>query len=274
VPTLEEVTPMLQNEPLLDKRLPDAIRHIKRVLPHVRTMINTNGSGLVPSVLERLVDAGLDHINYSLNALTEETFERVHTHLSFDAVMSNLRHLIDNKPSSLAVTVRSMVVRASAMEFAFPKRFSDLPDLMEQAGVEYRINAICNRAGTLEGWEDLIVFEHTDHLRHNRYCHDLFENVEILYNGDVIACCNDWAREMVMGNLADQTLAEVWNGNTARVRREKAAAGRYREMPGCRDCSLAWNIEKNLDLPPSDRDPETERPPGELLAITGQGTEH
>jgi radical SAM protein with 4Fe4S-binding SPASM domain len=274
VPTLEEVAPFLQNEPLLDERLPDAIRHIKHVLPHVRTTLNTNGSSLVPSMLERLADAGLDHITFSLNALTEETFERVQSRLSFDTVTSNLRHLIENKPDSLAVTVMSLVVRASAMEFAFPKRFSDLPDLMERAGIEYRINSICNRAGALDGWEDLAVFEHTNHLYHNLYCHDLFENIEILFSGEVIACCNDWARETVMGNLADQTLAEVWNSDVARTRREKAAAGRYRDMPGCRDCSQAWNIEKNLDLRSTQRDPETERPPREILPVTGQSTEH
>ena len=248
LPMLSEVAPVLQNEPLIDRRLPEMIRHIKRVLPHVRTTLNTNGSMLTPSVVAGLAGAGLDHLTFSINALTKETFDRVHKYIEFETVMANLLYLIDNKPRDLDVTVKSMVVRESAMEFALPKEFSDLLDRVERAGAEFRASAICNRAGAVEDYEDQVVFKSIAHTARRLYCHDLFENINVLYNGDVIACCSDWTRATRMGNLADQSIREVWDGEVARLRREKAAEGRYQDMPGCRDCSIAWTCEQNLGL--------------------------
>jgi radical SAM protein with 4Fe4S-binding SPASM domain len=55
----------VNNEPLLDKRIPDFIRKAKSLLPAARTEIHTNGLKLHPRSGTELLEAGLDllHIN-------------------------------------------------------------------------------------------------------------------------------------------------------------------------------------------------------------------
>ncbi len=36
--------------------------------------------------------------------------------------------------------------------------------------------------------------------------------IHILFNGDVVLCCMDWRREVILGNLHQQTIREIWNG--------------------------------------------------------------
>lgn len=51
------------NEPLLDKRLPRFIAHVKKELPSVYTYLNTNGDFLTLPLWKELREAGLDFAN-------------------------------------------------------------------------------------------------------------------------------------------------------------------------------------------------------------------
>ena len=77
-------------------------------------------------------------------------------------------------------------------------------------------------------------------------CHDVFENINILFNGDVIACCADWSRASILGNANEKTLQQIWQDEKAKSLRESVARGAYREIEPCKNCSQALNILENL----------------------------
>jgi len=70
------------------------------------------------------------------------------------------------------------------------------------------------------------------------HCPVPFAGAAIVNNGDVLLCTQDWARREILGNLREQTLAEVWNGPRMREIRGLIAKRRYAEVPSCADCSL------------------------------------
>jgi radical SAM protein with 4Fe4S-binding SPASM domain len=57
------------------------------------------------------------------------------------------------------------------------------------------------------------------------------------YNGDVLLCCMDWRRQVVLGNVRRQTLREVWHGERYREYRRLQAQHRSHDLDLCRDCS-------------------------------------
>lgn len=36
--------------------------------------------------------------------------------------------------------------------------------------------------------------------------------IHILYNWDIILCCMDWRREVILGNVKTKNAYEIWNG--------------------------------------------------------------
>ena len=42
-------------------------------------------------------------------------------------------------------------------------------------------------------------------------CKELWQKQTISWNGDVILCCNDVDGDFILGNLAEQSINEVWN---------------------------------------------------------------
>lgn len=242
VPTLVEVAPFLQNEPLLDRRMPEIVRTLKQRLPRAEVSLSTNGSLLTEELFDELVAAGLDALVFSLNALTPETFRKVQPGHEFASVVGNLERALERRPPHLRMIVKAMAVRDSVLELDLPGRFSDLARRLEEAQVPLHVSAISNRGGSLEGYDDMLILEQTQSSRHKSYCEDPFFNLNVLFNGDIIACCADWERKAILGNLGEQGLAEIWAGPAARHMRELVASGRYRELTPCRDCSQARNI--------------------------------
>ena len=73
-PTLQMFTPMLQNEPLIDRDLYKAIRYFRKSAGRIPVFIITNGYLLTSNMVKGAVDSGLDHLIISINAFKKETY--------------------------------------------------------------------------------------------------------------------------------------------------------------------------------------------------------
>jgi len=245
-PSLKHISLMLQNEPLLNKNIIDEIRYVRNKKSEINISINTNGLNLTKEFATQLTEAGLNTLIFSINGLTKETFEHIEKGLDYEIIMANLMNLIKYKPPKLNVAVKCMVIKNNAIEFSLPDKFSNLAELLQKHQISLDISPISNRAGSLEQYDDLLIFEHLQSSRNKLLCEDLFETINILYNGDVISCCADWNRESVLGNLKKQSIEEVFIGKEMIRRRKIILDGKYDQLKPCADCSQAKNIMNNL----------------------------
>jgi radical SAM protein with 4Fe4S-binding SPASM domain len=69
-------------------------------------------------------------------------------------------------------------------------------------------------------------------------CPFAFYQANILFNGDVIICSHDWERQVVLGNVREQSLASVWNSEHANRVRRAWLRHRQRNLPSCVRCSV------------------------------------
>ena len=239
---VETFIPMLQNEPLLDKRLFGMIRRFKeRTGGRVTTELVTNGALLTESVVAELRDARLDILDVSLDALSRDTYSKIRKGLDYDAVLEGVNRVLNANIERMSVFVRLVKVRdniAEVKSFARHWRKRGVPVFMYTAN---------NRVGALEDFdEELRVREvpllHRIGRRAVRawlgHCPSPFASANILHNGDVLVCTHDWARREVVGNMRDATLSEIWNGERMREIRRLISERRYTELPACRECSL------------------------------------
>jgi len=69
-------------------------------------------------------------------------------------------------------------------------------------------------------------------------------SMSIASNGDVVACCRDLEHQSVMGNLFEQSLAEIWNGKAFQEMRRDLAAERPDRQSACAGCDMPWDDSK------------------------------
>jgi radical SAM protein with 4Fe4S-binding SPASM domain len=66
-------------------------------------------------------------------------------------------------------------------------------------------------------------------------CNNPWWRMTVAWDGDVLPCCMDYNKRLVLGNIKEQTLTEIWNGGRMReLRRE--FLGNHVTNPLCRNC--------------------------------------
>jgi radical SAM protein with 4Fe4S-binding SPASM domain len=63
-----------------------------------------------------------------------------------------------------------------------------------------------------------------------------WERMTILWDGIVVPCCNDYDKKLILGNIAEQKLAEIWNGKAMQALRKEFIANDVRNRL-CRHCA-------------------------------------
>ena len=116
-------------------------------------------------------------------------------------------------------------------------------------GVGVFIYSAHDRAGSVEQFDERVriperelpVFQRVERAASRAWfghCPMPFAMTSILHNGDMLMCVHDWGRKVVLGNVRDHTISELWNGDRMREIRSLISERRYEEVDACRDCSL------------------------------------
>ena len=90
-----------------------------------------------------------------------------------------------------------------------------LLEKIKTENVEIRYIKYHDRAGSIARNEYNYKKTFRNHLK-DFYCPRIDQWIHILYNGDVIICCNDYHREVVFGNLNKQNIAEIFSSDEYR----------------------------------------------------------
>jgi len=69
------------------------------------------------------------------------------------------------------------------------------------------------------------------------FCVKIFQRIPINYKGDVVLCCADFFGDVVMGNVGDMHISEIWRSSNFEKYREAHSAGMARTMPLCSKCN-------------------------------------
>ncbi len=196
----------LMNEPLLDKRLPEFSRYVAQRVPETTTLVTSNGTNLTEERAAALLDSGLKRLKVSLQSLDRATNRNIMgTACDSEKVIRNvlgMRRLMDEKGrKDFDLRVSMVVTKQNVAQIEHARRF------WKQHRVRLVTSALENRGGNIADASDMNVGEMTlrsDCIRPSR-------EMCVLFNGDCVLCCVDWHRTVVLGNVMEQTIQEVWN---------------------------------------------------------------
>ena len=224
------VSPYLMNEPLLDKTLPEKIAYITARRRLARTKINSNGALLTPEMSQGLVDARLRHLWISVQGIREETYKR--------SMGLNLPKVLENIDAFLAIRERAKAdlpkLTITMLNTALVQgELEEAKAYWAERGVRLKVHNLDNRSG-----KDLSELKVQARPILRRNCDLFLKQAYILYNGDVILCCHDWRRSVVLGNVRENTLAEIWNSERFLELIRQYQAGDFTNLAICRGCTV------------------------------------
>jgi len=214
----------MMNEPLSDDRLPEFVRYVAERVPSTRSQVISNGVFLDEACAEALMDAGLRELKVSLQSLDSETNRQLMGYGSEEVIENCIaaqRIFKQKRVKDFQFRVSMVVTRLNEAEIAKARVF------WRKHGIRLVTSALENRGGNIREAPTLNPHDMAsmgDCIRPSR-------DLMVLFNGDVPLCCVDWHRTTILGNLAEQSIKEVWNGPTVRAIREGLKTGDRQGLP-------------------------------------------
>jgi radical SAM protein with 4Fe4S-binding SPASM domain len=225
------VSPFLTNEPFLDPDIVEKSRYIVRTVPRCDVVVTTNAGRLSPDVVDDIVRDNPFHAIYiSMQGIEKEPYERVmRGALRFEETKRNVEYLIDQRNQHLPhLKIVVTMVQDSLIDADRAVTY------WRGRGVQAQYTVLENRGGNFEGFSNL-----ADGKAHVfRDCARLFKTACITFDGEMVLCCADYARSMVLGNVTQDSIASIWNSPRAATIRRNFILNDFSENPLCAQCVI------------------------------------
>ncbi|UCV23795.1 radical SAM/SPASM domain-containing protein [Ferribacterium limneticum] len=224
-------------EPLLNKHLPQMIRLAKESGRVGSIDLATNASLFTPVLLEAIIDAGLDRLNISLEGINAAQYrQHAKVEVDFEAITASIRWL-HNHRGHCEITIKAPEDYLNdEQKKAFFDTFGNYCDriFLERLSpiwpgfdMESRVmNFVpANSSG-----------QYGQKIETKQVCTYIFYAMALNADGTVSACCPDWGQKLVVGDLHDTSLKEIWNSPAMHALRLQHLKGRRHDNEVCRNC--------------------------------------
>ena len=196
--------------------------------------ITTNGALATPDRAKPVIDAGLDSLKFSISAGTKNTYKQIQGRDDFDLVLENLRWISRYREESqcdLKIYVTMVYTDKTRSEV------EKLEELVRPFIDEWDPHELTNQCGNMPE-NNAIGSVGTENPRgrgQRRVCYQPFKGFTVTPEGTVSACVIDYSRDLVVGDLNQSTLTEIWEGEVYKKFRRRHL---NRDLKGliCHNC--------------------------------------
>jgi len=213
-------------EPMLHPKAVELMVYAKH--KGARVGLITNGSTFTQKDLRELLRAGVDAIEFSVDAGDPETYARVRPGLDWETLNRNVQTAVELRNSSGSETriITSVINQRGVDVERATKYWSSVADNVQiRKYLTWGYNK--NRSA-----DDSSYLPPEDRIP----CPWLFERLNIDSRGDVTLCGEDIAFNEKFANIMHRRIKDIWQGAEFITLREKHLAGRGHEIPICSRC--------------------------------------
>lgn len=215
----------------------------RRTCPSAGIVVATNGVLLNRERCEKIVDSGIDHLSFSLDAGSAGSYKWLTGAGDYDRVCRNLETLVEirNKRNAkhLKITTHIIGLKELAHEFdSFTKRWSNIVDLAN-------VRPYGNWAGLVG--DNGISPADVQNIPSDRYpCAWLWYATKIEPNGDVSKCfIHVTGEKNPLGNIMQESFESIWQGDRLASLRELHCDNNINNIEFCKDC-MVWSLFPNF----------------------------
>lgn len=215
-------------EPFLHKDVFRMILYVKE--KNMPVHLTTNGT-FSEDVLNKIIDSGLDSIIFSFQGTTPDEYRKMRNTDKYGLLVNNIKKLVTlrDKKERPFIQINTTLLDEGKKEVGeFMKYWSGVVDNVDYWYTSFR------GLEHVERLKPLLKRERID--IGSGLCTEVRTKLSINWDGFVTACCQDFDKELIVGDLNKNTLKEIWNGDIIRKLRDILAVGKRDQIPFCRKC--------------------------------------
>lgn len=236
-----------EGEPLINPRFEEMVHLARESGCFSRIDTTTNGLLLTPERNRKLIQAGINQINISVNGVSAEQIYR-HTgrRVDFQSYVQNIRDLCEHR-GDCTIYIKSIKdVLSDKEQEEFFRLFGDLADRIY---LERLSPAWPGFDVSRSGYQFEDVGNYEQPVENRQVCPYIFYIMVVNSDGTVSTCVGDWRHCQVVGNIRKENLREIWLGNAQRGCQLAHLRGDKDSLPLCRACQvITHGCYDNIDL--------------------------
>ncbi len=214
-------------EPMLHPKAVELMEYAKKVGAKIGLI--TNGSRFNEGNSRRLLEAGVDMIEFSVDAADPETYSKVRAGLDWDVLLKNIKRMVDlrNHLKSPTKIIASGVNQVGVDIDAVARFWEPLVDnFQKRKYLTWGINDPSKSADPTPYLppEEIIP------------CPFIFERLNIDSRGKIMVCGFDIAAVTDIGNIHEKSIKEIWHGEGFEYYRKMHLEGKGNDIEICRNC--------------------------------------
>lgn len=203
--------------------------------------INTNGSLLDEEQIQKLLDMHLDSIKFSFQGADEGTYNEMREGGDYLRLLDIVRkfHEMRGEKDYPYIQISTTLTGETAEQIEGFK--SDIGDYCDYYNVGYtKLNHLNVDTMNIDEEEKKKIRRLQEHETINHtfrpVCVEAFDKLSINWNGDVTLCCGDYDNFMLVGNILDMDLKQIFNSRAADIYRDAIAKMQYGKIKCCSNC--------------------------------------
>lgn len=217
-------------EPILHKDWKEIVGYVGQKKNFGITWFSTNGFLFDRECADFILNSGITFLNYSLHGTNEETFGFVSPKECYKAVRENLEFLLRRKKElGRGPVIHIQMIDQEGTHFdidEFLETFYQTGEIVSINTLEYA-NLPNNKFGLLR--ERPPVVKKCSRI----YRGDCF----IVSNGDVQPCDAAYNSEILLGNIKDDSVYNIWNSKVRREMLDLNERGEMFKIDHCKKCT-------------------------------------
>ena len=229
---IERVIPYLNNEPSFDKRMINILRYLKSNKIFVE--LSTNMSMWTKEELDFIVKEKLvDDFRISFFADNKELYHIMMPGLNFDSNVEKINYFLNTNNNKIDTEIVAIMLPHLNV-----KKIRDgLKILFNNPRIH--LFGFVDRCGKVKGFKNDLEINKDSKLIGCSLKRP-FERCCIYADGNVVLCSQDWAKEVILGNVNDNSISEIWNSERAiEIRKIVSGENSCENDFLCNSCKLA-----------------------------------
>lgn len=225
-----------EGEPLLNPNFSQMIRMAKESKSFERIDTTTNGLLFRKELNRKIIDAGIDQINISVNGVNEEQiYKNTGRKIDFENYVENIKDLYINR-GNCTIYIKSIKDILNEEE---QKKFYDIfGEISDRIYLERLSPAWPEFDVENSGYTYKDIGNYGQKTEERKVCPYLFYIMVINSNGTVSTCVGDWKHIQLSGNIENMSLKQIWLGNMQRKYWLEHLSGNRDVFEMCKNCKV------------------------------------
>lgn len=229
-----------RGEPLLNKNIIPMIDYASK--RGIKTRIHTNGVLLNDKFSRDIIQSGLNLISFSFDGYTKNTYEKNRIGARYSKTIQNITDFLKIKKELKSITPFTII---QVMEFdeelssddfikqkdSFVKKFDGLP-----------LDRIITRKP--HNWGGMLDIKGITKIDKKRSkiipCTFPWYSLTVFYNGKVYLCPQDFAGEIQIGDLNNESITDIFNNEKIKNVRKRFKNKNISGLSPCNTCDRIW----------------------------------